>query len=46
MVWGSMQGMIIPHVIEVSALHEPGEIWRIAPSLLLTAPVSQPASTP
>ncbi|MGF1622341.1 MAG: MFS transporter, partial [Rhodomicrobiaceae bacterium] len=46
MVWGSMQGAIVPHVIEVSALHEPGEIWRIPPSALLTAPVSQPARSP
>jgi predicted MFS family arabinose efflux permease len=46
MVWGSTQTTIVPHVIEAIALHEPGEIWRIPPSALLTAPVSQPASSP
>ena len=46
MVWGSAQSMIVPHVIEVRALHEPGEIWRMPPSPRLTAPASQPASAP
>jgi hypothetical protein len=46
MVWGSAQSTIVPHVIEVSALHETGEIWRIPRSALLTAPALKPASAP
>jgi hypothetical protein len=46
MVWGSTQGAIVPHVIEVTALHEAGEIWRIPPRALLTAPAAQPESAP
>jgi type IV secretory pathway TrbF-like protein len=46
MVWGSTQSTIVPHVIEVSALHETGEIWRIPRSALLTAPASKPTSAP
>jgi MFS family permease len=44
MIWGSMQTAVVPHVIEVSELHEPGEIWRIPPSTLLIAPSPQAAS--
>jgi hypothetical protein len=36
MIWGATQGTIAPHVIKVAELHEPGEIWRIAPSAFLT----------
>ncbi|WP_088360656.1 MULTISPECIES: MFS transporter [Rhodomicrobium] len=44
MIWGSRQAMVVPHVIEVSELHEPGEIWRIPSSTLLIAPSPQAAS--
>jgi hypothetical protein len=46
MVWGSTQSTIVPHVIEVSALREADEIWRIPPGALLAASPSQPASAP
>jgi hypothetical protein len=36
MIWRSMQAAIVPHVVEVAAVREPGEIWRITPSALLT----------
>jgi nitrate/nitrite transporter NarK len=46
-IWGSMQAVVIPHVIKVSELHELGEIWRIPPSMLLPTPSQPaPASTP
>jgi MFS family permease len=44
MISGSMQATLVPHAIEVSELREPGEIWRIPSSTLLTAPSQQPAA--
>jgi type IV secretory pathway TrbF-like protein len=44
MIWGSMQAAIVPHVVEVGELHEPGEIWRVPPSTSLSASQPQSAS--
>ncbi|WP_088360736.1 MULTISPECIES: MFS transporter [Rhodomicrobium] len=44
MIWVSMQATVIPHVIKVRDLRQPGEIWRIPPSALHTAPSPQAAS--
>jgi MFS family permease len=42
--WNSMQAAVAPHVLEIDNLHQPGEIWRVLPSTLLSAPHPRSAS--
>jgi MFS family permease len=44
MIWHSMQAAAVPHIVEVGDLHQPGEIWRVLPSTLLSTPHPRSAS--
>ena len=45
-IWAALQDVSVPYIVRVANLHEPGEIWSIAPGLLVTGtvPVAHPAS--
>ncbi len=38
-IWAALQDVSVPYIVRVANLHEPGEIWSIAPGLLVTGTV-------
>jgi predicted MFS family arabinose efflux permease len=39
--WAAQQDMSVPYIVRVANLHEPGEVWSIAPSLLASGAVPE-----
>jgi predicted MFS family arabinose efflux permease len=40
-IWTARQDTSVPYIVTVANLHEPGEIWSIAPGLLVTGTVPE-----